>query len=141
MLAPVGLEYEDDDDDVADGGKEENIGVNGDVNEEGDGDTPRPKVARRPMSAHLVLMDHFVPRAGFGAVIMSLTLFSTLFSGYSVVGIPDDTFVAGFYGMRWLASTLPGITAMLLSVPSVRALVALSRFVGCVGLCAPDHIV
>eukprot|EP00038_Savillea_parva_P002281 m.112542 g.112542 ORF g.112542 m.112542 type:complete len:889 (+) comp10786_c1_seq2:92-2758(+) len=73
-----------------------------------------------PPSAHLVLMDHFMPRAGFGGPVMAFTLFSTLFSGYSVIGIPDDTFKAGFYGLRWLASTLPGLTSMLIFYPRFR---------------------
>jgi hypothetical protein len=39
------------------------------------------RVAKRPPSAHVVLMDRFMPRAGFGPIIMCLTLFSTFFSG------------------------------------------------------------
>lgn len=108
LLAPTHLEKGDADETPA---NERGADNDGNVSRDEDAQV---KVQKGPSPAHLVLMDHFMPRAGFGSVVISLTLFSTLFSGYSVIGIPDDTFKAGFFGLRWLASTLPGITAMMM---------------------------
>jgi len=48
--------------------------------------------------------DHFVASRGLGYAVLALTVFATVFSGYTVVGVPGEVWKLGFFGFRWLLS-------------------------------------
>lgn len=48
--------------------------------------------------------DHFVASRGLGFLVLALTVFATVFSGYTVVGVPGEVWALGFFGFRWLFS-------------------------------------
>ncbi|CAJ1330032.1 unnamed protein product [Effrenium voratum] len=58
----------------------------------------------------------------FGAATLLLTTFSTLYSGFTVTGIPDEAFDKGFVSLRWVGATLVIVAAMLLLYPRLRRL-------------------
>jgi Na+/proline symporter len=49
------------------------------------------------------LTTHYLAGRSFGPVIMSGTLFASLFSGYTVVGVPNEAFYTGWFSLRWMA--------------------------------------
>eukprot|EP00040_Diaphanoeca_grandis_P036232 m.230299 g.230299 ORF g.230299 m.230299 type:complete len:806 (+) comp33577_c0_seq1:203-2620(+) len=71
-------------------------------------------------SAHNVMRDFFMPRAGFGYITMALTLFSGYISGYSLVGIPNEASEQGFVALRWLMLGVPMSMSMALYYPRFR---------------------
>lgn len=52
------------------------------------------------------ITDHFVAGRGFNFIVLSLTVFSTVYSGYTVVGVPEEVFNTGFNAFRWIM-TIP----------------------------------
>jgi len=46
--------------------------------------------------------DHFVASRGLGLSVLALTVFATVFSGYTVVGVPGEIWAYGYFGLRWL---------------------------------------
>jgi len=40
----------------------------------------------------------------YGSVLLFLTLFSTIFSGYTVIGVPNEASSLGYFAVRWLTS-------------------------------------
>jgi len=59
--------------------------------------------ASRPTGA---LADHYVASRSLGAVVITLTIFATVYSGYTVVGVPGEVWAAGFFGFRWMFTPL-----------------------------------
>ena len=51
------------------------------------------------------LTSHYLGGRAFGEVTIAGTVFASLFSGYTVIGIPNESFRRGFYGFRWMPST------------------------------------
>jgi len=47
------------------------------------------------------LADHFVANRSLGYVVLTLTVFATVYSGYTVVGVPGEVWSAGLFGFRW----------------------------------------
>jgi Na+/proline symporter len=45
--------------------------------------------------------DHFTGGGNLGALVLTCTLFATVFSGYTVVGIPNEAYGRGFLANRW----------------------------------------
>lgn len=66
------------------------------------------------------LKDRFMPNANFGMWIMGLTIFSTTFSGYSVIGVPGEAELTGFVALRWLAIGISFTLTMLIYYPRFR---------------------
>eukprot|EP00041_Stephanoeca_diplocostata_P037208 m.1396292 g.1396292 ORF g.1396292 m.1396292 type:complete len:838 (+) comp24995_c0_seq22:359-2872(+) len=66
------------------------------------------------------LKDRFMPNANFGMWIMGLTIFSTTFSGYSVIGVPGEAELTGFVALRWLAIGISFTLTMLVYYPRFR---------------------
>eukprot|EP00438_Fugacium_kawagutii_P010209 Skav234241 [mRNA] locus=scaffold1464:491085:498634:- [translate_table: standard] len=58
----------------------------------------------------------------FGAFTLFLTTFSTVYSGYTVTGIPNEAFSDGFKSVRWIGATLVIVAGMLLLYPRLRRL-------------------
>lgn len=50
---------------------------------------------------------HFIAGGTLGMFVIPLTLFATLFSGVSLVGIPSEASTNGFYTLRWTLSLVP----------------------------------
>lgn len=58
----------------------------------------------------------------FGAFTLFLTTFSTVYSGFTVSGIPNEAFSKGFVSVRWVGATLVIVAGMLLLYPRLRRL-------------------
>eukprot|EP00435_Cladocopium_sp_Y103_P036654 s408_g9.t1 len=58
----------------------------------------------------------------FGALTLFLTTFSTVYSGFTVTGIPNEAFSKGFVSVRWVGATLVIVAGMLLLYPRLRRL-------------------
>jgi len=46
--------------------------------------------------------DHFVGGREFNPVLLAMTTFATIYSGYTVVGVPGESYAKGYSGYRWL---------------------------------------
>ena len=58
----------------------------------------------------------------FGKFTLMLTTFSTIYSGYTVTGIPEEAFNRGYISLRWIGATLVIVAGMLLLYPRLRRL-------------------
>eukprot|EP00928_Gymnodinium_smaydae_P001977 TRINITY_DN10703_c0_g3_i1.p1 TRINITY_DN10703_c0_g3~~TRINITY_DN10703_c0_g3_i1.p1 ORF type:complete len:652 (+),score=84.98 TRINITY_DN10703_c0_g3_i1:36-1991(+) len=58
----------------------------------------------------------------FNAPLLILTTFSTVYSGFTVTGIPEEAKVRGFISLRWIGCTLVIVAGMLLLYPRLRRL-------------------
>ncbi|OLQ15705.1 Sodium/glucose cotransporter [Symbiodinium microadriaticum] len=58
----------------------------------------------------------------FGKFTLMLTTFSTIYSGYTVTGIPEEAFTRGYISLRWIGATLVIVAGMLLLYPRLRRL-------------------
>jgi Na+/proline symporter len=56
------------------------------------------------------LSAHYLGGRDFGPWLTAGTLFASLFSGYTVVGVPNEAYRLGWYSIRWIPS-LMGIVA------------------------------
>lgn len=56
---------------------------------------------RTPPAKGTGLADHFVASRSLGYVVLTLTVFATVYSGYTVVGVPGEVWSAGIFGFRW----------------------------------------
>jgi SSS family solute:Na+ symporter/sodium/pantothenate symporter len=45
--------------------------------------------------------EHFTGGGSLGPIVLTCTLFATVFSGYTVVGIPNESYTKGFLASRW----------------------------------------
>jgi len=66
------------------------------------------------------LRQHFMASGNFGTFVMTLTIFSTAFSGYTVVGVPNESSTVGFVALRWLAITITVNVGVLILFPRLR---------------------
>lgn len=53
------------------------------------------------------IRDHFVASRSISDFVLAMTTFATIFSGYTVVGVPGEMFTYGFFSFRWLFCTTP----------------------------------
>eukprot|EP00523_Entomoneis_sp_CCMP467_P001185 CAMPEP_0168750260 /NCGR_PEP_ID=MMETSP0724-20121128/17173_1 /TAXON_ID=265536 /ORGANISM="Amphiprora sp., Strain CCMP467" /LENGTH=730 /DNA_ID=CAMNT_0008798261 /DNA_START=26 /DNA_END=2218 /DNA_ORIENTATION=+ len=51
------------------------------------------------------LSGHYLGGRAFGPLLTAGTVFASLFSGYTVVGIPNEAYRSGFYSFRWMPAT------------------------------------
>lgn len=63
---------------------------------------------------------HFIAGGTLGFFVTPLTLFATLFSGVSLVGIPSEASVRGFYALRWGIAVIPRTLGLMLMGPRMR---------------------
>lgn len=66
------------------------------------------------------LEGHF--GGSFSAPVLVLTTFSSVYSGFTVTGIPSEAYRKGFFSLRWIGATLVIVVAMLLFYPRLRRL-------------------
>jgi len=52
------------------------------------------------------LKDHFVANRSLGYMVLTLTVFATVYSGYTVVGVPGEVWSAGLFGFRWFLTPI-----------------------------------
>ena len=65
---------------------------------------------------------HYAGGKSYGSIILFLTLFSTLFSGYTVLGVPQEATDLGFFSLRWMYVVVPATVALAMFVPRMRRL-------------------
>lgn len=58
----------------------------------------------------------------FNPVLLILTTFSSVFSGYTVVGVPTESRGRGFYAIRWISAILAIAISMAVFFPRLRRL-------------------
>jgi len=63
---------------------------------------------------------HFMGSKSFGWLISVLTFFSTIYSGYTINGVPSEAGSLGFYSVRWLTSIGTVFVASLVFLPRLR---------------------
>lgn len=71
--------------------------------------------------------DHYVAGNDMGTYILPLTYFATMFSGYTVVGIPGEVWSRGYFGFRWLGPLLQWYSIYNVVVASRLAFLAKKR--------------
>lgn len=71
--------------------------------------------------------DHYVAGNNMGTYILPLTYFATMFSGYTVVGIPGEVWRTGYFGFRWLGPLLQWYSLYNVVVASRLAFLAKKR--------------
>jgi Na+/proline symporter len=57
--------------------------------------------------------EHFTGGGNLGPFVLCCTLFATLFSGYTVVGIPNEAYSRGFLAARWPVMVLVVVAGMV----------------------------
>merc|ERR1712232_681599 len=62
------------------------------------------------------------------APLLALTTFSTVYSGFTVTGVPAEAYRRGFISLRWIGATLAIVTAMLLLYPRLRRLAVVRNY-------------
>jgi Na+/proline symporter len=51
------------------------------------------------------LQAHYLGGREFGSILTAGTIFASFFSGYTVVGVPDEAYEKGWIALRWLPSS------------------------------------
>jgi Na+/proline symporter len=59
---------------------------------------------------------------GYGSILLFMTLFSTIYSGYTVVGVPNEAVALGYFALRWVSSAPMVQVATIIFVPRLRRL-------------------
>ena len=65
---------------------------------------------------------HFLASKNFGFVILLLTTFASVFSGYTLVGVPNEAGSSGFSAIRWIAGIALIGSSFALIFPRFRRL-------------------
>ena len=68
------------------------------------------------------LSNHFLGDRNTGTLLLLLTTFSTTFSGYTVVGVPEQAYLTGFLGLAWLPWVITYILSIIVVTPRLRIL-------------------
>ena len=68
------------------------------------------------------ISTHFLASKNFGCIILLLTTFASVHSGYTIVGVPNEAGVNGFTAIRWVAGILAIGISMLMIFPRIRRL-------------------
>eukprot|EP01084_Bolivina_argentea_P054149 99316_1 len=71
-------------------------------------------------SASNMVKTHFLASKSFGAVVLLLTTFASVFSGYTVVGVPNEAGMNGFTAIRWIGATAFVSLGFLIIFPRLR---------------------
>eukprot|EP00934_Nitzschia_sp_Nitz4_P000001 Nitzschia sp. Nitz4//NODE_159_length_47236_cov_74.723851//36053//38332//NITZ4_additional_000014-RA//-1//CDS//3329531761//1//frame0 len=56
------------------------------------------------------LAAHYLGGRDFGPLLTAGTLFASLFSGYTVIGVPNEAFRSGWKSLRWMAAVVGLVT-------------------------------
>ena len=70
--------------------------------------------------------EHFLASSSFGTVVLFLTTFSTIVSGYTAFGIPTEAAFLGFISLRWLQGFVSIIIGYVVLAPRYRR-IAIAR--------------
>ena len=73
---------------------------------------------------------HYLGDRSFGPLVSTMTIFASLFSGYTVVGIPDEGYATGFLAWRWVFVSQTAIFSQVLLGPRLRKLSVERRYQG-----------
>jgi len=88
--------------------------------------TAGPQSSSSSFTVQTKLEAHYLGGRTFGPIMTAGTLFASLFSGYTVIGIPDEAFRSGWLALRWmpteayLCAALVGTGIRLRKVAEVR---------------------
>jgi SSS family solute:Na+ symporter/sodium/pantothenate symporter len=63
---------------------------------------------------------HFTSGNSLGPVVMTCTLFATVFSGYTIVGIPNESYVTGFLANRWPCNIVVVVSVSIILFSRLR---------------------
>jgi len=84
----------------------------------------RAEAARRSGAGGATAEDsmgsHFVAGNSLGMFVTVCTLFASLFSGYTVVGVPNEAFRTGFVALRWFPALLFLCVGLMGTAPRMR---------------------
>lgn len=58
----------------------------------------------------------------FSPVLLTLTTFSSVFSGYTVMGVPQEASMKGYFAMRWFPAIFVIALGMMVYYPRIRQL-------------------
>lgn len=75
-----------------------------------------------PSDASSQITKHFLGSKNFGPVILTFTTFASVFSGYTVVGVPNEAGSNGFTAVRWMSLIVVIGVSMLWLFPRLRRL-------------------
>lgn len=73
------------------------------------------------------MSSHFLGSRKLGVFVTAMTLFASLFSGYTVVGVPREAFFSGWYALRWLPSSTAVCFGQICTAPRLRKASLLRR--------------
>lgn len=68
------------------------------------------------------MADHFLAGRELGHIVLFLTMFSSLFSGYTVVGLPSDAFQVGYLALYWVTGSAATQLGFTLIAPQLQVL-------------------
>jgi len=71
---------------------------------------------------------HFLGSKNFGPVLLTFTTFASVFSGYTVVGVPNEAGSSGFRAVRWMGLIGAIGASMLWLYPRLRRLSIVHNF-------------
>ena len=77
---------------------------------------------RQKIKDKKIVSSHFLASKNFGSIILLLTTFASVFSGYTVVGVPNEAGNNGFTTIRWIAGITCIATSLVLIFPRIRRL-------------------
>eukprot|EP01084_Bolivina_argentea_P194825 334359_1 len=75
-----------------------------------------------------VVSTHFLASKNFGAVILLLTTFASVFSGNTIVGVPNESGKIGFISIRWLSLIMMIGLSLLIIFPRLRRLSIIRQY-------------
>ena len=68
------------------------------------------------------ISTHFLGGKGFGPVVLTMTMLASIFSGYTVVGVPNEASKDGFQAVRWIGGIIFIAISMSIINPRMRRL-------------------
>ena len=80
-------------------------------------------------SIHFHQQKHFILiHRQFGVVVLLLTTFASVFSGYTVVGVPNEAGNTGFFAIRWIGGTGFIVLSMMMLFPRLRRISMVRKY-------------
>lgn len=76
----------------------------------------------RNKNTESTVSSHYLASKSFGPIVLSFTLFATMYSGYTVVGVPTDAYVNGWMSLKWMGAILALVVGSLFIHPIIRKL-------------------